>query len=239
MATLTDTATKDLLAGTTFDENVTFDYDLKTPLQNRLNLLTDLAVGKRILHIGCCDHIPLLREKLASDTWLHGRVTRVAAQCVGIDIDDEAVKRAREFSKLDNIFCGDITAESMMPEVGDTVFDYAIFGEVLEHIGNPVQFLKSFLSTYGENVRQVIITVPNALRGGNIRNVFRSRETINSDHRFFFTPYTIAKVAWDAGLSPVSIQMAHYSFGGSLKQRILNRFPLLAEDLVYTGVCRN
>jgi len=236
---LNDPLAHSYLEGTRFSENITFGYDFQTPLRNRAEVLSDLAAGKRILHIGCCDHLQLLPEKIAAGTWLHGRLTEVAAHCIGIDIDAEAVSHARSLSHLGNIFWGDITMERKIAEIGDDVFDYALFGEVIEHVGNPVHFLRSFLSNYKENIGQVIITVPNALRGGNIRNIFKARETINSDHRFFFTPYTLAKVAWDAGLTPVSMQMAHYSATSPLKRFFLNRFPLLAEDLVYIGLPRS
>jgi hypothetical protein len=74
---------------------------------------------------------------------------------------------ARSLSQLTNIFFGDITVRPKISEIGNDKFDYAVFGEVLEHIGNPVYFLKSFLSNYKENIGQVIITVPNALRGAS------------------------------------------------------------------------
>jgi 2-polyprenyl-3-methyl-5-hydroxy-6-metoxy-1,4-benzoquinol methylase len=233
-----DPLSRRYLQGAEFDENITFSYDFQTPLQDRMALLLQLAAGKRILHIGCCDHIPLLPEKLASGAWLHGRLTEIAADCVGIDNDSEAVRLAGSLTGLDNIFYGDVTAEQTIAAIGAKKFDYALFGEVLEHIGNPVHFLASFLARYRPNIENVIITVPNAFRGGNIRNIFKTRETINSDHRFFFTPYTLPKVAWDAGLSPVAIQMAHYSAAGPVKRAILNRFPLLAEDIVYIGAPR-
>jgi len=226
------------LNGTQFRENMSFTFDFQVPVEDRTELLTGLATGKRILHIGCCDHIPLLPEKIASGRWLHGKLTRLATYCVGIDIDVAAVAEVRSLSKLDNIFHGDITGPDKIPAIGEDVFDYAIFGEVLEHIGNPVSFLSCFLQNYRANVREIIITVPNAFRAGNIRNIFRSRETINTDHRFFFTPYTLAKVASDAGLTLASIQMARYSQAGLIKRAVLNQFPLLAEDLVFIGVPR-
>jgi 2-polyprenyl-3-methyl-5-hydroxy-6-metoxy-1,4-benzoquinol methylase len=226
------------LNSTRFSENMSFTFDFPIPVQDRLELLTGLAAGKRILHIGCCDHIPLLPEKIASGRWLHGKLTGVAAYCVGIDIDAAAVAEVRRLSKLDNIFHGDIAGPDKIPAIADDVFDYVIFGEVLEHIGNPVSFLKGFLSNYRDNARQVVITVPNAFRAGNLRNIFRSQETINTDHRFFFTPYTLAKVASDAGLTISSIHMARFSHAGPLKQAVLNKFPLLAEDLVFIGASR-
>jgi 2-polyprenyl-3-methyl-5-hydroxy-6-metoxy-1,4-benzoquinol methylase len=233
-----DPLTQRYLQGADFDENITFSYAFQTPLHNRMELLLQLAAGKRILHIGCCDHVPGLPEKMANGSWLQGRLTEVAAHCVGIDNDLEAVRLARSLTGLDNIFCADVTAEPTTAVIDADKFDYALFGEVLEHLGNPVHFLSSFVERYRSHIGTVIITVPNAFRGGNLRNIFKTRETINSDHRFFFTPYTLANVAWDAGLSPMALHMAHYSSASRWKRAVLNRFPLLAESLVYIGAPR-
>ncbi len=223
------------LSGENFGEQVAFEYAFKTPLKNRSHIISDIAKNRSILHIGCCDHSPLLREKISKGTWLHGILSNLANMCIGIDIDRSAIQNARTISGLDNIYFGDITSENKIAEISENQFDYAIFGEVLEHIGNPVNFIAQFLENYAPNVKNVIITVPNALRGGNVLNIFKAREAINTDHRFFFTPYTLAKVAWDAGLLPTSVQMAHYSPAPPIKAAILNRFPLLAEDLILIG----
>jgi hypothetical protein len=96
-----------------------------------------------------------------------------------------------------------------------------------------VQFLSKFVEHYGSFCRTVIITVPNAFRGGNVINIFQNREVINSDHRFFYTPYTLLKVATDSGLRPISVEAAAFSrVSSTLKQKLLNWRPLLAEDLI-------
>ena len=231
--------TQGYLDGSRFDENVTFKYEFQMPVRSRTDLLLELTAGKRILHIGCCDHIPALPEKIAGGTWLHGTLAEHGTNCVGIDIDPEAVGLARSLSGLTNIFHGDVTAkDSKIRQISSGLFDYAVFGEVLEHVGNPVNFLQSFISLYKSNIVRIIITVPNAFRAGNVKNILRCRETINSDHRFFFTPFTLCKVAWDAGLRPISVQTALYSQAGRFKRSVINRFPLLAEDLVYVGIPR-
>jgi 2-polyprenyl-3-methyl-5-hydroxy-6-metoxy-1,4-benzoquinol methylase len=161
-----------------------------------------------------------------------------AGTCIGVDIDQNAIIEAKRLSGLENIIWADVTDSSKPRELIDKVFDLAIFGEVLEHIGNPVLFLKQFLQRYGAQVAHTIITVPNALRAGNLRNAFKSQETINTDHRFFFTPYTICKVAWDAGLRPISIHMAFFSKASRAKRLLLNRFPLFAENIIYEGTGR-
>lgn len=233
-----NSATRDYLSGAVFNENVSFEYEFSRPLRHRMDVLLGLAVGKRVLHIGCCDHIPLVKDKIANGTWLQSRLTDVASSCVGIDIDYDAVEKARAISGLDNIFYGDITSPTKIPQIDEQVFDYVILGEVLEHIGNPVSFLGTFVSNYGANIKNIVITVPNAFTAGNVKNVLKMKETINSDHRFFFTPYTLSKVAWDAGLAPVDVEMAFFTPTGRLKQKFLNKYPLFAENIVYIGAPR-
>ena len=62
------------LNGTEFIENMSFTFDFQVPVQDRIGLLSGLARGNRILHIGCCDHLvelfPFLPEKIASGQWL-------------------------------------------------------------------------------------------------------------------------------------------------------------------------
>ena len=75
----------------------------------------------------------------------------------------------------------------------------------------------------------------NAWRFGSIRGALNNTEIINSDHRFFFTPYTIAKVAIDAGYAPVEVKMATFMRAGKLKSMLLRQLPLLAEDIIFIG----
>ena len=231
---VTDPSVIRYLSGSDFHENLRIKYFFPKPMY-RLDILLQEAQGKSILHVGCCDHVPLLPAKIAERSWLHGRLNEVAKFCLGVDIDRSGVDAAIKISNANNIICGDVTDTHLIKEISNSYFDYAIFGEVLEHIDNPVQFLRRFIENYGRNIRGIIITVPNAFCGGNLLNSLKSKEIINSDHRFFFTPYTLCKVAWMAGLAPQSLQMAMYSKAKPMKRIILNKFPMLAQNIVYIG----
>jgi hypothetical protein len=223
------------LVGERFDENLTVCYLKNGPVRHRTELLMDICRNKRVLHIGCCDHVPLIKAKIEQRDWLHGLITQCSAYTVGVDIDADAVTEARRISGLQNIFVADITSAETVEPIRSKRFDIALFGEVVEHISNPVAFLQRFRENYGDIVENIVITVPNALRAGNVKGAFRNTETINSDHRFFFTPYTIAKVACDAGFIPEEISMATFAKAGRLKTMILNRAPLLAENIIFVG----
>jgi hypothetical protein len=77
---------------------------------------------------------------------------------------------------------------------GTQMWDFALFGEIVEHLDNLVEFL----STYTE--------------------MLNYRELVNSDHRFWFTPYTIGKVIAESGMKPEQI---HYANRIELSQKEL------------------
>ena len=76
-------------------------------------------------------------------------------------------------------------------------------------IDNPVNFLKVFKEKYGAKVSKFIVTVPSIYNLHQFKNMMNYLEIINSDHRFWFTPYTIAKVLVSAGYNPEKILYAN------------------------------
>ncbi|MDR2409324.1 MAG: hypothetical protein LBE13_14590 [Bacteroidales bacterium] len=62
------------------------------PLGSRLDYLMRLTQDKRVLHIGCCDHIPYIMKKIKSNTWLHGLLLHNCSFVAGIDINAEAIQ---------------------------------------------------------------------------------------------------------------------------------------------------
>jgi hypothetical protein len=62
------------------------------PLNSRLDCLMNLTKDKRVLHIGCCDHIPYIMEKINTNTWLHGLLLKNCSFVAGFDINGESIK---------------------------------------------------------------------------------------------------------------------------------------------------
>lgn len=209
--------------------------------QDRMDFVEGLIDGKSVLHIGCLDHVPLIQNRLNNNRWLHGRISQSASECLGIDINREGVDFVRSELQISNVCYGDITDPNKIEEITSKCWDYVVFGEVIEHVDSPVLFLQKFVSIYGSYIDRIVITVPNAFKASNIRLAFKSLEVINSDHRYWFTPYTIWKVVHQAGLQAESIQMCKFDHtGNAVRERVrdfvLRRIPLLAEDIVV--ICR-
>jgi hypothetical protein len=197
------------LKGETFQTSLTVTLrNSKHDIISREALITEMVNGKSVIHIGCSDHIQVINEKIKTNTWLHKLLTDNSERCIGIDIDKESIEFIKNELGYNNVFQGDITTDNF--DVIKTVkWDYAVFGELIEHLDNPVNFLKSFKERFGENISRFIITVPGIYNRRQFSNMLNYKEIINSDHRFWFTPYTISKVVASAGLVPEEITYAN------------------------------
>lgn len=168
--------------------------------QNRLKLIVERTKGKRVLHVGFTDHLPLIETKIAQGRWLHKLLVESSSHCVGLDINAEAVEFVRTELGFKDVHVCDLLEDDLAGLIGENRFDYLVLGEVLEHTDDPVNFLTSLRSRMSPYVDKCLITVPNAFSFANVQNIWKSKEYINSDHRYWFTPYTLAKVLTRAGM---------------------------------------
>ena len=203
-----DSQTIQYLKGKKFSNSYTVPYPYKESIPNRVEFLCDLTKGKTVLHLGCLDHLPLIDDKVNRGQWLHKELTRVASHCLGIDIDTEALEYVQSKYKVNNILLGDFTQQKL-EAVSSKKWDYAVLGELLEHIDNPVAYLQSIATLYSGCIDRIVITVPNAWTQTTMSKAMQSSEIINTDHRYWFTPYTLAKVMTRANLEVEEIYFAN------------------------------
>jgi len=157
----------------------------------RIPLIVDLITEKCVLHYGFAND-DLFWDKLQQDTFLHEHLWRQALVCYGIDINEKAVKELRSFY-FDTIF----TKENR--KTTEIEWHYIILGEILEHIPEPVAFLKQIKKLHPKS--KILITTPNAFSLKNFINVFRRKESVNSDHYFWFSEKTLLRTLKKANLS--------------------------------------
>jgi len=205
--------TEDLayLRGEKFSNHYEFRSIRDVGVQSRLDILKTECAGKRVIHLGAADHKGLIASKISAGIWLHGVISEVASECVGVDVDADVVAHVTREHGVANMIPGNIFDDAIVESFRSKgEWDVMLLGEILEHIPNPVQFLSDIRQKYSGTVREIIITVPNALRISNFLNAFRGFEAINTDHKFWFTPYTLASVSVSAGLSPKWVAPCHY-----------------------------
>lgn len=176
----------------------------ETVVTDRFSLLAELCSGKSVLHIGCADHMNLIDEKRTAGTWIHGYLSQVSSKCIGLDINLEAIDYLRNICGITNVMHADITKIIPSSLLQSSPWDNVFLGEIIEHVNNPVEFLKSLKKGLGSNAKELVVTAPNAIRWENFKNLRKGVECINSDHRYWFTPYTLAKIVLEAGFRPTT-----------------------------------
>lgn len=225
------------LTGEKFSNGLMVEFEFESEdyaVRSRIDWLEKLCTAKKVIHAGCVDHNPdQIDHKLKRDKWVHARIAACASQCLGIDNNPSGISYLRDELGYQDVECLDlVTDESDL--VGQTQWDYLLLGEVLEHINDPIGFLRSIRARYATHVKQILITVPNAFAREIFRRVRQNKEPINTDHRYWFTPYTLAKVACTAGLD---IHYFRLCQNGVVKRRAwLKNFHLKIQPLTRNNI---
>jgi len=197
-----------------------------------------------VIHLGCCDHIGLIDNKIKNGTYLHKIITDSSNKVLGIDINSEAISYLKDTLNYNNVICADMIVDNkevktkMKEVLGNKKWDYLIVGEILEHVDNPVEFLKKINDEYKNYIKKIVISVPNALRINNFKFALREFECINTDHKYWFTPYTLAKVMYRANMEVQDLYFADFI---SKKRKRLLKFldkPIFGETIISIGVLK-
>lgn len=196
---------KDYLNGSSFDPGLKVEIP-HTELMYRIELLESLTKGLKVIHLGCTDHLPLIQEKIRKDTWLHARIVRSSERCLGVDINNEAVKYVRRELGYKDVYCADLSSQPLA-EIRENSWDLLVMGEIIEHVPSPSSFINKLINNLEGRVKHLIITVPNAFALENTKFTRDNIEFINSDHYFWFTPYTISRILENAGCEIEKIYM--------------------------------
>lgn len=183
------------IQGDLFSGGLSINFDGTAVFKERETVIENLIENRKVIHLGCCDHLGAIEEKIRTNKWLHMKISDKAEKCIGIDINEEAIKLSSRY--VDNIMYGDISKK--INEISIEHWDDLLIPDVLEHISNPVEFLSKIKENYKNTIERIIVAVPNAFSKYQCMRLSNNIECINSDHRYQFTPYTIAKVLNDAG----------------------------------------
>ena len=199
-------------------------------IEIRPNLIYKMCAEKRVIHLGCTDHLELIDFRISNYIYIHRQLSYVASECIGIDTNVEAVEHLKNYD-INNV----IAADMMHPGIAaieNSQWDWLVIPDVLEHVPNPVQFLQGIDEAYGKNIDKILITVPNAF-GSYVRSGFNS-EVINYDHCFWFTPYTLCKVVHAAGFEIDELFMCSYEIETAAIRSCLDaykQYPLLLNTI--------
>ena len=151
--------------------------------------------AKRILDVGCGEGI--LGKRL---------LAKGAREVVGIEIMPDVCEKARE--NLTSVVCGDIEKNDLSFEEGH--FDCMIFGDILEHLRDPLSLLKK-LRIYLADSGVIVASIPNVRYYGVISMLadghwkYGEHGILDKTHLRFFTKKEIEALFARAGFEITGI----------------------------------
>ena len=177
--------------------------------RSRFEVLRELSTARRVIHVGFLEHSSdQAIDRASQGKWLHAQLCEVADRCFGVDLDQAEIDKLRERG-WEDIAAVDVLAQDH-PAFDEHPWDRVLLPEVLEHIDDPVSFLRGLAQRFHGRAKELVITVPNAFTPKAMnRTTRRNVEHINSDHRYWFTPYTLCKVVTSAGLEIENLITCH------------------------------
>lgn len=144
-------------------------------IRDRMEVIGPLVRGKSVLDCGPGGEQVTPEEVWWKDLFLHGHIKEAASDCIGVDIDETAVKQLREMGY--NLEVGNIETLEM-----GQVFDVVVAGELIEHLSNPGLLLDMAKRHLGPDGK-LILSTPNAWALGNLaRSLFGRKILINKGH---------------------------------------------------------
>jgi hypothetical protein len=209
-----------LLRDASFNADARFSVAWPFDARGRNAVLCDAVRGGRVLHLGFADHAPLIAEKLQQGVWLHSQVQQVAAACVGVDINADAVALATQLGVTD-LHCLDIFDLAFQRLVDEFQPTHVLLPDVMEHLHDPIAFLQRVAHTAPGAT--LVVSVPNGLSLRNVWNAWHGVECINTDHLCWYSPFTVLKVLARAGYVGCNAICAQIAPASSFKGRVFAR----------------
>jgi SAM-dependent methyltransferase len=151
--------------------------------------------GKTVLHLGAADW-PFNREWIRHGEWLHAKITEVAARCVGVELNGDAVAELAAKHGVSNLVAGDcerLAALTLEPA------DIIVAGELIEHLPNPGAMLsgvRPLLRPGG----LLLVTTANAHCLRRTLLAVSGSESVHPDHIAFHSHRTLSHLAAMHGL---------------------------------------
>ena len=180
----------------------------------RIKLIKSYARASNgdILHLGCVGG-----EDFSSPLWLHRhlRVTQDVGcphRLVGVDINEERILTMRSLGY--EVYVCDVAKNLGCLSLGH--FYLIVVGEIIEHISNQAEFLRSCLSLLSDN-GTLLISTPNPFGVSFVPWYWlTSREHVGSGHLLWHTPNTMRNLINTVGAKVERV--IHCTYGNDLRR---------------------
>lgn len=129
-------------------------------------------------------------------------LTEQGCKVTGIELNPETAKQAEEY--CDRVIVGDVEALDLDAELGEESFDVILFGDLLEHLKDPLEVLKRF-KPFLRAEGYVVASIPN-IAHGSVRLAlmqgkfqYRPLGLLDDTHLRFFTRESVDQLFSEAG----------------------------------------
>ena len=185
-----------------------YDMTVDPHAENNTHAYSLAMVGfnKSVLEVGC------------ATGYFTKAMVEQGCKVVGIELDPAAAAVAEEWA--DRVVVGDIDRGEVWDQIDDESFDVVLCGDVLEHLRDPLEALRSAVRKLKPD-GVVVTSLPNVAHGDVrmllLRGSFRYRDVglLDRTHIRFFTLETIRELLRDAGLLVVDTRRVVVPLFGS------------------------
>jgi SAM-dependent methyltransferase len=167
---------------------------------NRIAFIVRACAGRRVLDLGAMDETASTAKR-GRGTWLHEEIGRNALRVDGIDNSTMVPADGLATGPNSTIRRGDVTDPERLVAALDDSPDVVVAGELIEHLENPLQFLKRFVAIERLSGKTLILSTPNATALHNFLIGLVYRESTHHDHLCILSYKTLATLCTRAGFS--------------------------------------
>ena len=200
---------------------------------DRIATLKRACAGKVVLDLGAMDETAF-RSKCGQGVWLHEELAKTARQVIGVDSSSLVPEGGMQTAANASIQRGDILDLSAFVEALPIIPEIVVAGELIEHLENPLEFLRSFRTIAPLKGKRLLFTTPNATALHNGLIAFCSRESTHHDHLSIQSFKTLSTLMTRAGYEDWTLTPYHSDFVEmKLRNRAVRRGLVVAGE---TGI---
>jgi len=167
---------------------------------DRIAYIARVCAGQRVLDLGAMDETAWAAKR-GNGTWLHEEIGRNALRVDGIDNSTMVPAEGLATGANAIIRRGDVTDPARLLAALEDCPDVVVAGELIEHLENPLQFLKRFAATERLSGKTLMLSTPNATALHNFLIGLVRRESTHHDHLCILSYKTLATLCTRAGFS--------------------------------------
>jgi 2-polyprenyl-3-methyl-5-hydroxy-6-metoxy-1,4-benzoquinol methylase len=183
---------------------------VKQPV-TRIPYITQACQNKTVLDLGAMDETAVV-PKRGSGSWLHEEIARAAACVIGIDSSEKLPEIGLVTGNNSTIRKGNVYEIEKIIDESKIIPDVLVAGELIEHLENPLHFLRSIRQIPKLKEKLLLLSTPNATAIHNCVIAMANRESTHHDHLQILSFKTLTTLLSRAGYESWQITPYHADF---------------------------